>query len=278
MRDLRHMGSPHRNRRAAPNRIKVKKEPLDLKKYLLPLIRYGSRIGLLALLVWLVVASVNAMAQSNPFPVKRIEVHGTQRLDQAELVELSGIEAGQNMFKLGLKTICQRLSSNPWVASVSVQRFFPGTVSIRVVERNPVAVLNIGLLYYLDEQAQPFKPLGFGDRLDYPVVTGLNEDQLTNDPDGSRVVLESACKLLESIQQYGSFIQGDLSEIHFDKDRGFTIYTTSRSLPIRIGRDDFSGKLQRFARVYKNLVTQVSALRQIDLDYSDRIVVKKQEG
>jgi cell division septal protein FtsQ len=47
------------------------------------------------------------------------------------------------------------------------------------------------------------------------------------------------------------------------------------NLPIKIGNDDFESKLQRFARIYQNLMTQQPELQYIDLDYNDRIVVKK---
>ena len=39
--------------------------------------------------------------------------------------------------------------------------------------------------------------------------------------------------------------------------------------------DNFDEKLQRFARVYQTLMSQRPGLQYIDLDYADRIVVKK---
>lgn len=275
MTDLRHIGSHKTSKKVAPNKRTVKKEPVDLRKYLLPMIRYGSRAGLLLLLGGLLAASVNALLQTTPFPVKKIEVRGAKRLTHDEIVALTGVQPGQNLLALRLKTIGQQVSSNPWIASVRVQRFFPGTVSISVTERKPVAVVNMGLLYYLDDQGEPFKPLNFGDSLDFPVISGITEEDLSSDPTTARDALKTACDLLASLQKNGAFILADVSEIHYDKGGGFTLYTTAGALPIKIGNDDFDAKLQRFARIYQNLMTQRPGLEIIDLDYSDRIVVKK---
>lgn len=274
MTDLRHIGAKP-NRKVARNRIKVRKEPLDLRKYLLPVIRNGGSYGLVLMVVVLLVAAVRGLLQTTPFPVQKVDVRGVQRLTREDIVTLTGVLPGQNLLGLHLKAVGQQVARNPWVASVRVQRFFPGTLAISITERQPVAVVNLGLLYYLDNQGEPFKPLSFGDTLDLPVVTGFSEEGLAADPAGTREALKGACDLLGALQQHGLFILADVSEIHYDRGHGFTLFTTSAAVPIRIGTDDFSSKLERFARIYQTLMTQQPGLQYIDLDYIDRIVVKK---
>jgi len=179
------------------------------------------------------------------------------------------------MLALRLKTVGGQIAANPWVANVRVQRFFPGTLAVTVTERQAVAVVNMGLLYYLDAQGEPFKPLNFGDKLDYPVVSGFTEEDLNSDPDGTREALKTACNLIAALRQQGVFILADVSEIHYDRGHGFTLYTTSGAVPVRIGMSDFTEKLNRFARIYEHLKTHWQDLIQIDLDYSDKVVITK---
>lgn len=275
MTDLRHIGGPSRKKKVASNKLKVKKEPVDLRKYLLPLIRIGSRAGVALLAGALLAGAAHRLLQTTPLPVQKVEVQGIKRLSREEIISLTGVTIGQNLLTLRLKTIGQQVSSNPWVGSVKVQRFYPGTLSISIQERQPVAVINMGLLYYLDTNGEPFKPLNLGDALDFPVVTGFQEEQLNADPISTRLALKTACELLDALKQHGLFILADVSEIHYDGAHGFTLYTTSGALPIKIGNEDFDNKLLRFARIYQNLMTQQPGLQYIDLDYSDRIVVKK---
>ena len=45
---------------------------------------------------------------------------------------------------------------HPWVRRASVDRVWPSTVRITIEERTPVALLNYGEMYYIDEQGVPF--------------------------------------------------------------------------------------------------------------------------
>ena len=189
---------------------------------------------------------------------------------------LSGIKPGQDLLGVKLKGIGQLVATNPWVATAKVQRFFPGTVSITVTERQPIAVINMGILYYLDENGEPFKPLSQGDSLDYPVITGISEEELATGGTTTKQALKAASELISALKTQGTFILADISEIHYDRIKGFILYTTDGSTPIKIGSEKFGEKLQRFAKVYGDLKSQTSTVQLIDLDYADRIIVNKQ--
>jgi cell division septal protein FtsQ len=161
------------------------------------------------------------------------------------------------------------------VETVRIHRFVPDRLSISITEREPLAIVNMGFIYYLDKKGTVFKVLNQGDRLDYPVVTGFSEEEMNTNPAGTREALKSTCELLGILREKGSFILADVSEIHYDKGYGFTLFTASGALPVKVGSGDFAGKVERFARIYKDLMDQRASLQYIDLDYLDKIVVKK---
>jgi cell division septal protein FtsQ len=130
-------------------------------------------------------------------------------------------------------------------------------------------------IYYLDKKGNVFKALNQGDKLDFPVITGFSEEELGRDPKGTRDALLATCELLKILKEKGTFILADVSEIHYDKGYGFTMFTSSGALPVKIGAGDFSAKVERFARIYKDLMAQDQKLQYIDLDYNDKIIVKK---
>jgi cell division protein FtsQ len=156
-----------------------------------------------------------------------------------------------------------------------VRRFFPHTLAIEVAEREPAAVVNMGYLYYLDRNGEVFKPLNDGDRLDYPVLTGMTEEELGKDPAGSRDVLKKVLNLIALIEKGGIFKLEDVSEIHYDKGYGFTIFTAQGGVPVKLGNGAFEEKLARLTKIYRDILTQMPNLVYIDLDFNDRIIVKK---
>jgi cell division septal protein FtsQ len=209
------------------------------------------------------------------FSLKSIEVTNTKHLTRDEILGLAGLETGKDLLGMDLKRMGEHILQNPWVETVRINRYFPDTVSIVITEREPVAIVNMGYIYYLDHKGKVFKVLNQGDKLDFPVVTGLNEEELERDPQGTKEALEAACDLLKILHEKGAFILADVSEIHYDKGYGFTLFTAAGSLPIKIGAGDFNSKVERFARIYQNLMVQLPSIHYIDLDFNDKIVVKK---
>jgi cell division protein FtsQ len=209
------------------------------------------------------------------FKLERIEVNALKTLKRQEVIDLAGVREGDGMFGLRLRSIGEQIGKNPWVSQVKVRRYLPNTLSIEIAERQPVAVINMGYLYYLDGNGDVFKPLTDGDRLDFPVVTGISEEDIARDPAGSKGALKEVLQLIDHLKSRADFKLADVSEIHYDKGYGFTLFTATAGVPVKLGNGDYGQKLDRLARIYKDLQTQISALEYIDLDYSDKIIVKK---
>ncbi|MDD2856862.1 MAG: cell division protein FtsQ/DivIB, partial [Desulfuromonadaceae bacterium] len=174
-----------------------------------------------------------------------------------------------------LKQMGEHILQNPWVESIRINRYFPDTLSINITEREPIAIVNMRFIYYLDNKGNIFKVLNQGDKLDFPVVTGFSEEELSSDPGGTREALVATCDLLKILAEKGAFILADVSEIHYDKGYGFTLFTATGALPVKVGAGDFASKIERFARIYRDLMVQLPSIHYIDIDFDDKIIVKK---
>lgn len=267
--------SSYQRRKVAPNKVKIQRKPIDWKKYLRPLGKAASGLALLALTAGVVYGVQRAVSSVTFFSLKNIEVTSTKHMTRDDVLELAGIEPGKDLLRLNLKRMGEQLLQNPWIESVRINRYFPDGVSIAITEREPLAIVNMGFIYYLDNKGVVFKVLNQGDKLDFPVITGFSEEELTSDPKGTKDALLASCELIRILKEKGAFILADVSEIHYDKGFGFTMFTSSGALPVKIGAGDFSAKIERFARIYQDLMAQEQKLQYIDLDYNDKIIVKK---
>jgi cell division septal protein FtsQ len=259
----------------APNKIKIQRTPLDLKKFLRPLKMAGTGLVGVALTGGITYGCYKLLTSVTLFSLKSIDIATTRHLTRDEIIGLAGVEPGKDLFGLNLKRIGEHILQNPWVETVRINRYFPDAVSITITEREPVAIVNMGFIYYLDKKGNIFKVLNQGDKLDYPVVTGFSEEDLGSDPKGTREALEATCDLLKILHEKGAFILADVSEIHYDKGYGFTLFTASGALPVKVGAEDFPAKVERFARIYRDLMVQLPSIHYIDLDFNDKIIVKK---
>jgi cell division protein FtsQ len=267
--------SSYQRRKVAPNKVKVQRTPLDLKKYLRTLKMVATGLAAVTLAGVILYGSYRALTTVTLFSLKSIEVSTAKHLTRDEILGMAGVEPGKDLLRMNLKRMGEHILQNPWVETVRINRYFPDAVSIVITEREPVAIVNMGFIYYLDKKGNVFKVLNQGDKLDFPVVTGFSEEELGSDPKGTKEALEATCDLLKILREKGAFILADVSEIHYDKGYGFTLFTAAGALPVKVGSGDFPAKVERFARIYRDLMVQLPSIRYIDLDYNDKIIVKK---
>jgi cell division septal protein FtsQ len=267
--------SSYQRKKIAPNKVKIQRKPLDLKKYLRPLKMIMLGAVAITLTGGILYGCYRAFSAVTLFSLKKIEVSAVKHLTREELLELAGVEPGKDLLRMNLKRMGEHILQNPWVETVRINRYYPDALSIAVTEREPVAIVNMGFIYYLDKKGNVFKVLNQGDKLDYPVVTGFSEEEMGSDPKGTKEALDATCELLKILRDKGAFILADVSEIHYDKGYGFTLFTAAGALPVKVGSGDFSAKVERFARIYRDLMVQMPSIHYIDLDYNDKIIVKK---
>ena len=260
---------------ASRNRFKKERRKIDVRGLLKKVVRLGAGVVVIALVGVVLYECYGLCSRATFLRLDQIEVRGIKRISRDEILSMAAVKTGDDMLGLKLRRMGEQVSKNPWVAQVRIRRTFPHTLTIDVQEREPVAVVSMGYLYYLDSRGDVFKPLQEGDRLDYPVVTGFTEDDLVRDPAGAKDALKGVLGLLSQLGSRRDLTLADISEVHYDKGFGYTLFTTKGAVPVRLGNSNFVEKLDRFARIYPDLQAQMSHLVYIDLDYNDKIVVKK---
>lgn len=76
------------------------------------------------------------------FRANEIVVTGQQRYTAEEIIAATGVEQGQNLFRLDKAAIVRQVSAKlPYIDTISIHRKFPDTLLITVTESQPVAAL-----------------------------------------------------------------------------------------------------------------------------------------
>lgn len=214
------------------------------------------------------------ICDSNFFRVASVQVEHTGGIDAAVIRELSGVRNGLSMFDLDLKSIGARIEKNPWVETAKVERIFPGTITIKVTEFTPAAIINHGCLYYVAQDGTVFKSLEVGEKINFPLLTGMEQKDILQNHEETRLLLAGAVRLARSLQTRSSFNLEKVSEIHIDPLQGYELMTLQGGVPVRIGFDDFEPKLARLERIYSELESRLPVTQYIDLNAADRVIVK----
>ncbi len=94
--------------------------------------------GLLFVLMMLTLAILSVTVFFN---AETILVEGNTHYSAEELLEVGGLEIGQNLFRLDKFEVIDQMESLPYIKTVTIKRKLPNTLSVKVVENQPVVWL-----------------------------------------------------------------------------------------------------------------------------------------
>jgi cell division protein FtsQ len=199
-------------------------------------------------------------AQASPaFRVERLSVEGVKRAREAEVVKLSGLTLGVNLFAFDAGRAARAVEQHPWVRRARVTRLFPRTIEIRVEEREPAAVVALGRLYFADSEGAVFKRASPGDGLDLPIITGVGRDTFSQD------AAEATARLRDALALVHAWRELPLAEVHVLEDRALEVETAA-GLRIRVGQGGYVEKLQRWKTLDEELRRRGARAAFVDLD------------
>ncbi|MCK4621638.1 MAG: cell division protein FtsQ/DivIB [Desulfuromonadales bacterium] len=272
MRDLkRQKKAPNKVRQ---NRRKKQKKTLNLRKILHRSLRVGVAVFSGALIIVGGFVAGQLLIASDLFRIDQVNVQGGERLSHRQIVALSDIQTGMNTFNLDLELIGRKIEGNPWVREARVQRIFPRQAEIQIRERKPVAIINLGYLYYLDDHGEVFKVLDADDQLDFPIITGFDYQKIERRDRQYACDLKSIVELLADLRQRGKFKLSQISEIHRETSGSFALFTVNGAVKVKLGRDNFTEKLDRLERIYTQLQPRLPILDYIDLNVNEKVIVR----
>ncbi len=196
-------------------------------------------------------------------------------LSAQQIIEIAQVPTeSTNLFSLRLTGIEKRLLAHPWIKGVTISKHFPQAVSISVIFRDPIAILQNpdGALYYLDLDGSAFAPLNLKSNSDLPVLVNLPTEQII-----------PALRFLQSWSNSGLDPLSRLSSLEWDPEKGLSVMATY-SLPQSLGRvrvelgrffeNDPEAQLGRLREVLIYLSKNEIRARQVFADLGKKIVVR----
>lgn len=133
------------------------------------------------------------------FYIKTIQVEGTERLSEAEVLQQINLSPNTSIFNLNIQHLCEKIQSQPLIKKVILRKKLPSTLVVRVMERVPYALVGIGKEFWeVDEEGVV---LGSGkDQEELPLIKGI-------DPSQDKEILTEALRALEISRQLGLAVQ-----------------------------------------------------------------------
>ena len=109
------------------------------QSYRMYVIRVCVVLGIVATLI----VSGVLVYNSNVFPIKEVTVTGVDHLTSAEMSQIASVPSNTTLLRVDTATIKANILRDAWVQDVDVQRVFPNTLNLAVVEREIGATVQV---------------------------------------------------------------------------------------------------------------------------------------
>lgn len=255
-----------------------KKEPVvkRLKKRMLIILRVAFVVVIIPATFYGSWYVYQILLTSPLLEIEHVDVLGVNRISKEDVISLSGITAGDNLFSVDKRLLTRRLKKEPWIDTVAIKRRLPDKLVIEIEERQPIAIINMDDLYLVDIKGVVFKGLSKGEAVDLPIITGFSMDEL--DKVEASGLLFMAFDLLEILSKERVLGINDISEINIDKNYGLAIYTLKEGIKIDMGNSDFEEKLERLERLISIRNGNFTGVEYIDMNNPRGIIVRMSEN
>ncbi len=189
----------------------------------------------------LIIVAITLFLLSPIFSISRIEVKGNTQISSDEIISLSRIEKGMNLFSVNKKHVITNVKENSYIDDVKISRKWPTTLQITVQERNVELLLEYGSSYaYLDKNGYILE-ISTENIADKPKLRGYktSEDQIKP---GNRLCeedLESinvVYTILNVTENYS--IRQAISSINISDDSNYVLYLESEKKTVNLGTTD----------------------------------------
>lgn len=200
-------------------------------------------------------------------PVREIVFHGNNHLSDGDMMQISGIKAGEDLLMLFPRTVSEKLMISPWIKSASIRKDFPDRVLINISEATPFAILdNDGQTFLIDEKGRMLEEMKNDPVPFLPVIySGAHRNH-----DNFR----EALNLAKIIKDKKIATERSRVEILANVKTPEDITLIIDKVVVKIGNGDYEQKLDRLFTIEEEIKKRALAVDYVDLRFANRVVVK----
>jgi hypothetical protein len=216
---------------------------------------------------------------SSSFFIKKIHFEGNDRVSERALHHLSDIHVKSHVFSLlrysRIQDIESQIETHPWIKTAQVKHSFFDILygllaagnfqlEIEIEEQKILMLVALNHVWYANDGGDIFRQASTND-INYPVLTGIPNTWPIEHSYVTQRIIQDASKILieTSVPLLGG--QNNISEIHFDKQIGFSLHLRNGT-EIVLGFYDPDSRLQRLEKMLLHNPELLQTPHKIELD------------
>jgi cell division protein FtsQ len=204
-----------------------------------------------------------------------IEVSGSDRVSDEEIIACSGISADSSIVSVDRKTTEARITKHHRISDATVAVTLPNCVSIKIVERVPVALVLFNKPYEIDANGLILGQYEKGISPEGPIISGVKKPE----PVKEGITLRDE-GLSEALELWSVFSADPItkkltvSEIDVSDSNSLIMFFSNKRYEMRWPREDFAACLLRLKAAWEKSGGFPGARRYVDLRFDYDVPTK----
>jgi len=202
--------------------------------------------------------------------IERVSISGTDRLDRQVVLSLLDLPESRSLLSVDLSGLERKVEAHPAVASASVGRVLPDTLTVIVVERMPAALFqHSDGTFFLDKEGVvlslvPDKPVET-----LPELVGLSAVSILGGDPETQAQARRGLRFAEYLQRHvGRAVSVDLSDARF-------MVGKTNGLVFRV-KNEFHDMWRPYLDLEPSLRERFrQESHEIDLRFAGKVIVRK---
>ncbi len=226
----------------------------------------GAKLSLLllSLTVLLMAALMSGLIKSDNWKIKNIDIKAEFKRVSSEQIRMAVLSYPQrSFFKVKAIAIREKLINLPWVQKVTVNKKWPDTIVVKLVEHKAVAIWNEDKL--LNDKGEIFKVDDFANLEVLPKLSGKDSQSV---------------QIWDKYLRFNKIVQGfgyDLAASKVSERGGWELFL-SNGIEINLGSQNMDARLIRLAETWSKLLRKIKTEpHYVDLRYTNGYAIKWQK-
>ncbi|MCW9707510.1 cell division protein FtsQ/DivIB [Fodinibius salsisoli] len=206
--------------------------------------------------------------------VQEVYYEGNRLVAEEELRSID-IPTGTHPDSLNTLQIIEQFEAIPYIDQAAINVEPSGNVTIRITERQPIAMLAEGSRKaYVDKEGIRL-PVTLGEGVNVPLVYGFSTRPIgdTLKSAGFKATADFLVQLRNK-----SVSDATISEVAWTDD-GIVALTNQNGVKLIFGKEDFATRLRNWEAFYAKVIKQkgIESMRSIDMRFQGQIVTREKE-
>lgn len=217
-----------------------------------------------------------AAVDQHYFDVKEIIIAGHNTVKKETIAELMGPTLGKNIFTLDLMRMGKNLESYPWIEKVEIRRDLPSTITVRVKERQPAAILSAGgASWVVDTGGAIIRQIAAGEDLGLPALTGIkvNAEKIKPGMVLDISSLKPAFDAIAMVSEYRLLGKNPVLGVDLSVKDQLGVFFRDSEARVILPRQGWTDEMDRLKTVDHILRNKGEQFQTINLMFPDKVIV-----